>query len=65
MLKKNDKINIRINILKGMVNMEENLDLNIEDLKKLTPEELVDLKFDLEEMSDKLEELKEVVSEEE
>lgn len=51
--------------MKGMVNMEENLDLNIEDLKKLTPEELVDLKFDLEEMSDKLEELKEVVSEEE
>lgn len=45
--------------------MEENLELNIEDLKKLTPEELVDLKFDLEDLSEKIEELKDEIDEEE
>lgn len=43
--------------------MEENLEFNNEELKKLTPEQIVDLKFELEDMSSELKNMMENLEE--
>lgn len=58
------KIKTRIKFVKGMVVMEETLELDNEELKRLTPEELVDLKFELEDMSNEIKEILEDLEEE-
>ena len=58
------KIKNRIKFVKGMVVMEETLELDNEELKRLTPEELVDLKFELEDMSNEIKEILEDLEEE-